>query len=117
MRLWQGPHVDPEALSAHSALLRALARRDPGALRAMLPPTTLVDAAGDLRGHDRDENAVRSRRRALLAVAGSLLPGAVYAAYVDMASAAVFAIEEAGESAEGAGAAGAGAAAATGRRR
>ena len=69
-------------------------------------------AAGDLRGHDRDENAVRSRRRALLAVAGSLLPGAVYAAYVDMASAAVFAIEEAGESAEGAGAAAAGAAAA-----
>ena len=112
MRLWQGPHVDPEALSAHSALLRALAQRDPGALRAMLPPTTLVDAAGDLRGHDRDENAVRSRRRALLAVAGSLLPGAVYAAYVDMASAAVFAIEEAGESAEGAGAAAAGAAAA-----
>ena len=47
--LWGAPRVST-ALAAHSAFLRRLAKRDPEALRALLPPPALVDAAAETRG-------------------------------------------------------------------
>ena len=95
LRLWGGPQVPASALAAHSKFLKQLARRDPAALRSLLPAPTLVDAAAEPPPPGLDPIAARARRRALLAVAGALLPGAVPAAFGEMAAAAVFAVEEA----------------------
>ena len=86
-----------ETLAAHATFLRKLARRDPAALRSLLPPPTLVDAAAEAPPAERDPIVARRRRRALLSVAATLLPGAVPAAYAELAAAAVCAVEEAGE--------------------
>jgi hypothetical protein len=118
-QLWGAPRASPEALAAHSAFLKRLAKRDPEALRALLPPPALVDAAaeflhasltsvllddGRTRSGSEENNAserkrvAQHRRRALLAVAGSVLPGAVPALFEETAAAAAFAIEDAGAS-------------------
>ena len=49
--LWGAPRVSTETLAAHSAFLRRLAKRDPEALRALLPPPALVDAAAETGGN------------------------------------------------------------------
>ena len=97
LRLWGAPAVPAETLAAHATFLRKLARRDPAALRSLLPPPTLVDAAAEAPPAERDPIVARRRRRALLSVAATLLPGAVPAAYAELAAAAVCAVEEAGE--------------------
>ena len=56
--LWGAPRVSTETLAAHSAFLRRLAKRAPEALRALLPPPALVDAAAETGGTVR----VRDRR-------------------------------------------------------
>ena len=140
--LWGAPRVSTETLAAHSAFLRRLAKRDPEALRALLPPPALVDAAAETGGNGfpgsgsgpsrtvavgpaghRDDDVVetntsdetntntnrrvvsstdgsRPRRRALLAVAGAVLPGAAPALFSETAAAAAFAVEDAGASAD-----------------
>ena len=95
LRLWSAPHVPAPAVAAHSQFLKQLARRDPAALRSLLPAPTLVDAAAEPPPPGLDPTSARQRRRALLDVAGSILPGAVPAAFGEMAAAAVSAVEEA----------------------
>ena len=119
-QLWGAPRASPEALAAHSAFLKRLAKRDPEALRALLPPPALVDAAAEFLHAETsvslDDGRTRSgsetndaserkrvaqhRRRALLAVAGSVLPGAVPALFEETAAAAAYAVEDAGASAD-----------------
>ena len=97
-QLWGAPRAPPEARAAHSAFLRRLAKRDAEALRALLPPPALVDAAAGTSlgtGTETTREESRDRRRALLAVAGSLLPGAVPALFSETAAAAATAVEDA----------------------
>ena len=107
-QLWGAPRAPPEALAAHSAFLRRLAKRDPEALRALLPPPALVDAAAETSrvvhvSSDEETETdtttrraeARDRRRALLAVAGAVLPGAAPALFSETAAAAAFAVEDA----------------------
>ena len=106
LELWGGSCVPNDALTAHSTFLKRLAKRDPQALRALLPPPVLIDAAccsdpideTTLKGKtplSPQDN--RNRRRALLHVAGAVLPGAVPALYLETAAAAAYAVEDASD--------------------
>ena len=99
LRMWAGANVPEEALAAHSRFLQKLAKRDPAALRSLIPPNTIVDAVAEFRSHPGlNPAAARARRRALLAVMGELLVGAVPAVYYETVQAAFSAVEDAGES-------------------
>ena len=99
LRVWTGANVPEEALAAHSRFLQKLAKRDPAALRSLIPPNTIVDAVAEFRSHPGlNPAAARARRRALLAVMGELLVGAVPAVYYETVLAAFSAVEDAGES-------------------
>ena len=51
LRMWAGANVPEEALAAHSRFLQKLAKRDPAALRSLIPPNTIVDAVAEFRSH------------------------------------------------------------------
>jgi hypothetical protein len=97
--MWAGVNVPEEALAAHSRFLLKLSKRDPAALRSLIPPNTIVDAVAEFKSHSGiTPAAARSRRRALLAVMGELLVGAVPAVYYETVQSAFSAVEDAGES-------------------
>ena len=99
LRMWAGVNVPEEALAAHSRFLLKLSKRDPAALRSLIPPNTIVDAVAEFKSHSGiTPAAARSRRRALLAVMGELLVGAVPAVYYETVQSAFSAVEDAGES-------------------
>ena len=102
LKLWNGPFVPPDAAAAHSSFLKRLAKRDPQALRALVPPPALMDAVCDSLAFQKDDKTsvlsaveLRQRRKALLEVCGLLLVGAVPALFRETAAAAANALEDA----------------------